>query len=84
MCIIELVDYNEFLVKEDKPSKAKRSRRGKAKKSTQVDEEAKSDSKGADAVQEKNEEEVKEVKNTSVGGDTKSSDADSEKNDEKQ
>lgn len=38
MCIIELVDYNEnMLVKEDKPkAKAKRSRRGGAKKSTET------------------------------------------------
>ena len=34
MCVMELVDYNELLLKEDKPEKAKtrRSRRGKSKK----------------------------------------------------
>lgn len=33
MCVMELVDFNELLIKEDKPAtKAKRSRRGAAKK----------------------------------------------------
>ena len=49
MCIIELVDYNELLLQEDKPAKSKtrRSRRGSSTKAKAEDSAATEDSKEA-------------------------------------
>ena len=69
MCIIELVDYNELMVKEESAAKSKtrRSRRGGSKKSDEAPaaetKASKAEAKAADAVVEEAEvvEEVKEV-----------------------
>ncbi|MCK5856833.1 MAG: 50S ribosomal protein L17 [Bacteroidales bacterium] len=72
MCIIELVDYNENLLKEksDKKTKAKRSRRGAAKKATPKTETATTEIEDAVVVEE-TKDEVKEAPKAEVKAEKK-------------
>ncbi|MBR4198025.1 MAG: 50S ribosomal protein L17 [Bacteroidales bacterium] len=58
MAIIELVDYNENMLKENKPAKAKSTRRSRAKKTT-AEAEPKAEAKAEEKVEEKPAEEPK-------------------------
>ncbi|MEM9324179.1 MAG: 50S ribosomal protein L17 [Bacteroidota bacterium] len=71
MCVMELVDFNELLLQEDKPAKAKtrRSRRGKSKKAEVAAEEAAVEEVAVEEVEEvaeSVEEEVQEVAEEAV------------------
>lgn len=90
MCIIELVDYNELMVKEESAAKSKtrRSRRGGSKKSDEAPaaetKASKAEAKAADAVVEEAEvvEEVKEVED--VAEETPVAEVTAEENPEKE
>ncbi len=68
MCLIELVDFNETYVKEDKPKKAKSTRRGKSKKkaddapATEAKTEEKAEAKAEKAPKAKKETKAEEPK----------------------